>query len=170
MLWWWKLQLESPEGATRQQAIDELAGSLDHRSHDRQRNAAKLLATIGHPLAVRWSLKHMAQRECAEWCVRLLEGIVDNFTHDVESATLRDIAALSDPLQKVAAGQATPGEKRIPSTWETYRAIDCSKLRGKAEAELKRRAEAEAQWQKADDELKQTRQASLVLVKGRKSA
>jgi len=170
MLWWWKLQLDSPDGATRQQAIDELAGSLEHRSYDRQRNAANLLATIGHPLAVRWSLKYVGHKECAELCARLLEGMVDQFTHVVETESLREIAALSDPLQKITAPQLSPGEKRIPSTWETLRAIDCSNLRQKAEAELKRRDEAEAQWQKADEELKQTRQASLVLIKGRKSA
>jgi hypothetical protein len=171
MLWWWKLQLESPEGATRQQAIEELAGYLEHRSFDRQRNAANLLASIGHPLAVRWSLQYVVHRECSESCARLLERMVDTFAHVVETESLKAIAALSDPLQKVNSPRPTPGQKRIPAAWETLRAIDCSSLRRKAAAELKRRADAESKWQKADEELKQTRQhATLVLVKGRKSA
>jgi hypothetical protein len=167
MLWWWKLQLESPDGATRQQAIDELAASLEHRSEDRQRNAANLLATIGHPLAVSWSLKYLAQRERAEWSVRLLEQIVTNFSHSVETGTLQSIAALMDPLQKNPAPIATPGGRPLRAGWEYYRVVDCSKLRQKADAELQRRAHAESKWRKADAELKQQRKTALVLVERR---
>jgi hypothetical protein len=49
MLWWKKLQLNSPDGATRQQAIDELTLSLEHRTGDHQQKAAAMLGAIGHP-------------------------------------------------------------------------------------------------------------------------
>jgi hypothetical protein len=169
MLWWWKSQLESPDGVTRQRAIEELAASLEHRSEDRQRNAAKLLATIGHPLAVTWSLKHVANRDRAESSVRLLEQIVINFPHAVENDSLEAITKVIDPLQKKPAFSATPGGRALPDSWECYCVVDCSQLRQKAEAELERRAKAEAEWRKADEEVKQQRKTALILV-ARRSA
>jgi hypothetical protein len=167
MLWWWKSQLESPDGATRQRAIEELAASLGHRSEDRQQNAAKLLATIGHPLAVTWSLNHIDQRDRAEWSVRLLEQVVTGFPHAVEAASLQAMTKVIDPLQKKPAPTATPGGRPLPNNWECYCVVDCSNLRQKAEAELQRRAQAEAEWRKADEEVKQQRQTGLAIVRRR---
>jgi len=164
MLWWWKSQLESPEGTTRQRAIEELAASLEHRSVDRQRNAAKLLATIGHPLAVAWSLKYLDKRDQAEWSVRLLEQVVTDFPHAVETESLQALTKVVDPLQRKPAPAATPGGRALPSGWECYCVVDCSNLRQKAQAELERRTQAEAEWRKADEELKQQRRTALVIV------
>jgi hypothetical protein len=169
MLWWWKSQLESPDGATRQRAIEELAASLEHRSEDRQRNAAKLLATIGHPLAVAWSLKFIDKRDRSEWSVRLLEQVVTDFPHAVEAESLQAMTKVIDPLQKKPAPAATPGGRQLPASWECYCVVDCTQLRQKAEAELQRRAKAEAEWRKADEEVKQQRKTALILV-GRRSA
>jgi hypothetical protein len=167
MLWWWKSQLESPDGATRQRAIEELAATLEHRSEDRQRNAAKLLATIGHPLAVSWSLKFIDDRERAEWSVRLLEQVLTNFPHAVENASLQTMTKLIDPLQKKPAPAATPGGRQLPSSWECYCVVDCSNLRQKAEAELRRREKAEKEWRRADEEIKQQRTTTLTIVRRR---
>ena len=135
--WWRKSHLES---SASQQAIDELAASLEHRREDRQREAAQQLAAIGHPLAVRWSLKYLTKNESAEWGVRLLEQIVNDFTQTLEADCLREIATLANPLQRIPTPPTARGERRIPSTWAAYRTIDCSELRRIAEQELKRRA------------------------------
>ena len=167
MLWWWKSQLESPDGATRQRAIEELAASLGHRSEDRQSNAAKLLATIGHPLAVTWSLKHIDHRDRAESSVRLLEQVVTDFPHTMETESLQSITTVTDPLQKKPAPAFTPGGRPLPDSWECYCVVDCSNLRKRAEAELQRRAQAESEWRKADEEIKQQRTTTLTLVRRR---
>jgi hypothetical protein len=167
MLWWWKSQLESPDGDTRQRAIEELAASLEHRSEDRQQNAAKLLATIGHPLAVTWSLKHINHRDRAESSVRLLEQVVTDFPHAVEAESLQSMITVIDPLQRKPAPAATPGGRQLPKSWECYCVVNCSNLRQKAEAELLRRAQAEAEWRKADEDVKQQRKTALVLVQRR---
>jgi hypothetical protein len=167
MLWWWKSQLESPDGATRLRAIEELAASLEHRSEDRQRNAAKLLATIGHPMAVAWSLKSIENRGRAEWSVRLMEQVMTDFPHAVEAASLQAMTEVTDPLQKKPAPIATPGGRQLPASWECYCVVDCSQLRQKAEMELQRRAKAEVEWRKADEEVKQQRKSVLVLVERR---
>jgi hypothetical protein len=52
---------------------------------------------------------------------------------------------MAEPLQKIPPEQVTRHGKPLRGTWETYRAIDCSKLRQKAQAELKQRAAA-APW------------------------
>ena len=154
MLWWRKLQLNSPDGATRQRAIDELILLLDQRSRDDQRKAATLLAAIGHPSAVRWALGGVTNRDSAESSVRLLEQIVRDFSHAVEAESLHCIAALDDPLQRIEAPPMTIGGRQHPASWENYRAVNCSALREKAEAELHRRAEAEARWREADEKPK----------------
>lgn len=167
MLWWWKSQLESPDGVTRQRAIEELAASLEHRSEDRQQNAAKLLATIGHPLAVTWSLKHIDKRDRAESSVRMLEQVVTEFPHAVEAESLQAMTKVIDPLQKKPAPAVTPGGRQLPDSWECYCVVNCSNLRQKAEAELQRRSQAEAEWRKADEEVKQQRQTALTIVRRR---
>jgi hypothetical protein len=167
MLWWWKSQLESPDGATRQQAIEELTATLGHRSEDRQCNAAKLLATIGHPLAVTWALKHIGQRDRAEWSVRLLEQVVTDFPDAVETESLQSMTTIVDPLQKKPAPSIGPGGRPLPETWECYCVVNCSNLRQRAETELQRRAQAESEWRKADEEIKQQRKTTLVLVQRR---
>ena len=154
MLWWRKLQLNSPDGATRQRAIDELTSSLEHPSADRQQKAAGLLANIGHPSAVRWALGCVTNRDSAESTVRMLEQIVNDFSHTIETESLQSMAVLDDPLQKIAAPPATMGGRQHPGNWENYRAVNCSALREKAEAELLRRYEAEVQWRRADEEQK----------------
>ena len=154
MLWWRKLQLNSPDGATRQRAIDELTSSLEHRSHDHQQKAAALLANIGHPSAVRWALGSVTNRDSAESSVRMLERIVSDFSHAVETESLQSMAALVDPLQRIAAPPTTMGGRQHPTNWENYCAINCSALRERAEAELRRRADAETQWREADEKQK----------------
>jgi hypothetical protein len=168
MLWWRKLQLNSPDGATRQRAIDDLILLLEHRSEDRQRKAAALLATIGHPSAVRWALRCVTNRDSAESSVRLLEQIVNDFSHAVASESLQNIAALDDPLQRMETPPTTMGGRQHPTNWENYRAVNCSALREKAEAELLRRAEAETQWLEADE--KQKRQPAAVVSVDRRTA
>jgi hypothetical protein len=165
MLWWWKSQLESPDGETRQRAIEELTASLEHRSEERQQNAAKLLATIGHPLAVSWSLKQIDKRDRAEWSIRMLEQVVTEFPHAVQGESLQSMTKVIDPLQKKPAPAATPGGRQLPKNWECYCVVDCSNLRQKAEAELQRRANAEAEWRKADEAAQQQRKTALVLVR-----
>jgi hypothetical protein len=167
MLWWWKLQLESPDGVTRQQAIEELTTSLGNRDETRQRNAAKLLATIGHPRAVNWALNNTSNERCAEWSMWLLNQIVAGFAHAVEPESLRAIAELADPMQKTAAAPLGPNGKPRPGIWETYRCINCTELRQKAAMEIQRREYAEAQWRKADEAV-QERRSSLGVI--RKSA
>lgn len=168
MLWWRKLQLNSPDGATRQRAIDELIALLQHRSEEHQRRAATLLASIGHPSAVRWALGGVTNRNSAESSVRLLEQIVSDFSHGVETEILQSMAALDDPLQRIETPPMTMGGRQHPAGWENYRAVDCSALREKAEAELLRRAEAEAQWREADE--KQKRQPAAVVSVDRRTA
>jgi hypothetical protein len=161
MLWWRKLQLNSPDGATRQRAIDELTLSLEHRSDEHQRKAAALLANIGHPSAVRWALNSVTNRDSAESSVRLLEQIVSEFSHAVEAESLRSIAELDDPLQRITAPPTTMGGRQHPANWDNYRAVNCSTLREKAEAELLRRAEAEVQWRRADEKQKEQPAAAV---------
>jgi hypothetical protein len=168
MLWWRKLQLNSPDGATRQRAIDELTLLLEHRSADHQCKAAALLGTIGHPSAVRWALRGVTNRDSAESSVHLLEQIVSDFSHGVESESLQSIAALDDPLQRIQTPPVSMGGRQHPGNWENYRAVNCSPLREKAEAELLRRAEAEAQWREADEE--QKRQPAAVVSVDRRTA
>jgi hypothetical protein len=168
MFWWRKLQLNSPDGATRQRAIDELTSSLEHRSEEHRRKAAAMLAAIGHPSAVQWVLRSVTNREVAESSVRLLEQIVSDFSHAVEVESLRSIAELADPLQRIAAPPTTMSGGQHPANWENYRAVNCSALREKAQAELQRRAEAEAQWRQADE--KQKRQPAAVVSVSRRSA
>ena len=168
MLWWRKLQLNSPDGATRQRAIDDLILLLEDRRVDRQRKAATLLATIGHPSAVRWALGCVTHRDSAESSVRLLEQIVSDFSHSVESESLQSIAALDDPLQRIESPPMTMGGRQHPGNWENYRAVNCAALREKAEAELIRRFEAEAQWREADE--KQKRQPAALVSVDRRTA
>jgi hypothetical protein len=163
MLWWRKLQLNSPDGATRQRAIDALIALLEHRSEEHQRKAATLLASIGHPSAVGWALRCVTNRDSSESIVRLLDQIVSDFSHAVESERLQSIAALDDPLQRIETPPATMGGRQHPGNWENYRAVNCSALREKAEAELRRRAEVEAQWREADEKQK-SQPAALVSV------
>jgi hypothetical protein len=168
MLWWKKLQLNSPDGATRQRAIDELTLSLEHHSADHQRKAAGMLAAIGHPSAVRWALESVTHRETAESSARLLEQIVSDYSHSVVTESLRMIAELPDPLQRIAAPPKTIGGRQHPASWDHYRAVNCSALREKAQAELQRRAYAEAQWREADE--KQKHQPAAVTSAKRRSA
>jgi hypothetical protein len=79
MIWWWKSQLDSPDGATRNRAIAKLVTSLDHPSEDRRRKAIQLLAGIGHQEVVRWSLKQLTNRESAGFGVGLLTQVVTDF-------------------------------------------------------------------------------------------
>jgi hypothetical protein len=168
MLWWKKLQLNSPDGATRQRAIEELTLSLEHGSADHQQKAAAMLAAIGHPSAVRWALQSVTHREVAESSARLLEQIVSDYSHSVVTESLRMIAELPDPLQKIVAPPATMGGRLHPASWENYRAVNCSALREKAQAELQRRAQAEAQWRRADE--KQKLQPAAVTSAKRRTA
>jgi hypothetical protein len=168
MLWWRKLQLNSPDGATRQRAIDELTILLEHRSLAHQYRAAALLATIGHPSAVQWALRSVTNRDSAESSVRLLEGIAGDFSHAIKTESLESIATLDDPLQRIETPPTTMGGRQHPGNWENYRAVNCSALRQKAEAELRRRAEAEAQWSEADE--KQKRQPAAVVSVDRRTA
>jgi hypothetical protein len=168
MLWWWKLQFNSPDGATRQRAIEKFTCLLADSSEARQQKAAELLATIGHPLAVRWALEGLTDRDCAESRVRMLEQMVTEFSREIETGILERIAELDDPLQKISTPPASIGGRHQLANWENYRAINCSTLRQKAEAELVRRWEAEAQWLAADEE--RTRQAAPVPKTDRRSA
>ena len=168
MLWWRKLQLNSPDGAARQRAIDELTLSLEHASEDKQRKAAGLLANIGHPSAVRWALGCVTNRDAAESSVRMLEQIVSDFSHAIEAESLNSMAALDDPLQRVAARPMTMGGRQHPGNWESFRAVNCSALREMAEAELLRRYEAEVQWRRADEE--QKRQPAAAVSADRRTA
>ena len=161
MFWWWKLQFNSPDGATRKRAIDELIALLEDGSQDRQRKAAELLATIAHPLAVQWALQSVTKRDCAEWSASLLEQIMTELPHVVEAESLLCIAELGDPLQAISAPAVSMGGRQLPSSWQNYRSVNCSALREKAQAELQRRAEAEARWQAADEEQKRQAAPSL---------
>lgn len=163
MLWWRKLQLNSPDGATRQRAIDELTSLLEHRSDEQQRKAATLLAGLGHPSAVRWALRCVTKRDSAEFGVCLLEQIVSDFSHGVEAESLESIATLDDPLQRIESPPMAMGGRQHPGNWENYRAVNCATLREKAEAELLRRAEAEAKWREADEKQK-PQPAALVSI------
>jgi hypothetical protein len=152
MLWWWKLQFNSPDGATRQRAIDKFTSLLESGDEQHQQKAATVLATIGHPRAVRWALEGVTNRDCAESRVRILEQIIAGFPHAIQLESLERIAALDDPLQRISTPPVSFGGRHQLANWENYRAVNCSMLREKAEAELQRRWEAEAQWVKADEE------------------
>jgi len=154
MLWWSKLQFNSPDGATRQRAIDKFMSLLESGDQEHQEKAAAVLATIGHPSAVRWALEGVTNRDCAESRVRILEQVIADFPHAMHLESLERIAALDDPLQKISAPPVSIGGRHRLANWENYRAVNCSMLREKAEAELQRRWEAEAQWAKADEERK----------------
>jgi len=170
MFWWLKLRLNSPDGAVHQRVIKKLCALLEHRSEDQQHKAAALLATIGHPSAVRSALQYVTNRDSAELGVRLLEQVITDFPNAVEADSLEHLAALDDPLQRIATPPVTMGGRQHPANWENYRAVDCSALREKAEAELHRRAEAEAQWRVADAEEKEKRQASIPTLVERRTA
>ena len=169
MIWWWKSQLDSPDGATRNRAIAKLVNSLDHPSEDRRRKAIRLLAGIGHQEVVRWSLKQVTNRESAGFGVGLLTQIVTDFPHAIESESLQSIAELADPMEKLSTPPLNWSGKPLPAGWENLRTVDCSELRHKATAELQRREAAEAKWRKADDELKQQR-TKLEVVKTTRTA
>ena len=154
MLWWWKLEFNSPDGATRQRAIDKFISLLRQGDEQRQQQAAAVLATIGHPLAVKWALEGLTNRDHAEFRVRLLQQVTDDFSHALEVDSLERIAALDDPLQKISAPPVSFGGRHQLANWENYRAVNCSTLREQAKAELHRRSEAEAQWLAADEERK----------------
>ena len=158
MLWWWKLKFKSPDGATRKRAIQELTALLHHRSEKRQRKAAALLATIGHPQAVRWALDSLTRRDHAEWCAGLLDQIMTVLPHSVEAESLLSIAEVDDPLQEISTPPESMGGRQLPGSWENYRSVNCSKLRAKAELELERRAEVAARWRAKEEE--QKRQAT----------
>lgn len=168
MLWWRKLQFNSPDGATRQRAIDQFISWLEHKDEARQAKAAALLATIGHPAVVRWALAGLKSRDYAESRVRILEQIAGEFPHQMETGNLRAVAELVDPLQKIAAPPMSFGGRHQLAKWENYRAVNCSTLREKAEDELARRAEAEAQWAAADEERK--RQPAALQSASRRTA
>lgn len=113
-----------------------------------------MLAALGHPAAVRWALRSVTNRDSAESSVHLLEQVVGDFSHGLETESLESMATLDDPLQRIDAAPTTMGGRQHPANWENYRAINCSALREKAQAELLRRAEAEAKWHAADEEQK----------------
>jgi hypothetical protein len=170
MFWWLKLRLNSPDGVVHQRVVNKLCALLEHHSEDQQHKAAVLLATIGHPSAVRCALQYVTNRDCAELGVRLLEQIITDFPNAVEADSLERLAALDDPLQKIATPPLTWGGRQYPANWENYRAVNCSALREKAAVELQRRAEAEAQWRAADEEERQKRQATIPVVVERRTA
>jgi len=170
MFWWLKSQLNSPDGVRRQKAIKKLCALLEHGSEVQQHKAATLLATIGHPSGVRYALQHVANRDCAEFAVRLLEQIISGFANAVETDSLERLATLDDPLQKIATPPMTMGGRQLPANWENYRAMNCSALREKAEAELQRRVEAEAAWRAADEQEKLKRQAAIPALVERRTA
>ena len=157
MIWWWKSQLDSPDGAIRNRAIAKLVDTLDHPSEDRRRKAIQLLAGIGHQAVVTWSLKQVTNRESAGFGVGLLTQVVTDFPHAVEIESLQVIAELHDPMEKLSAPPLNWAGKPMPAGWENLRTVDCSELRNKATAELLRREAAEAKWRKADEERKQER-------------
>lgn len=170
MFWWLKLRLNSPDGVVHQRVIKKLCTLLEHQSEDQQHKAAALLATIGHPSAVRSALQYVTDRNSAELGVRLLEQIITDFPNAVEADSLERLAALDDPLQKIATPPVTTGGRQHPANWENYRALNCSALREKAAAELQRRSEAEAQWHAADEEEKHKRQAPIPVLVERRTA
>ncbi len=170
MFWWLKLRLNSPDGVVHQRVIKKLCALLEHRSEDQQHKAAALLATIGHPSAVRCALQYVTNHGSAELGVRLLEQIITDFPHAVEADSLEHLAALDDPLQKIATPPVTMGGRQHPANWENYRAVNCSVLREKAAAELQRRAEAEALWCTADEEEKHKRQSAIPILVERRTA
>lgn len=133
MGWWWK---------SRTETLPELAAWLEHPNEIRQRKAAERLAAIGHPLAVRWILANITKRELAQWGVRLLEQVLDGFTPALDADCLREIASMANPLQRIPQEEVTRHGKPLKGNWQTYRAIDCSALRQRAQAECKRRAAA----------------------------
>jgi hypothetical protein len=157
MIWWWKSQLDSPDGVTRNRAIAKLVDTLDHPSEDRRRKAIKLLAGIGHQEVVRWSLTQVSNRESAGFGVCLLQEIVTDFPHAIEREHLQTVAELEDPMEKLSTPPLSWAGKPMPAGWENLRTVDCSELRQKATAELQRREAAEAKWRKADEERKQQR-------------
>lgn len=136
MRWWWK---------SRSESLPELAALLEHPNQDRQRKAAERLAAVGHPLAVRWLLTHITRRESAQWGVQLLEQVLNGFTEALEADCLQEIAAMANPLQRIPQEEVTRHGKPLRGTWQAYRAIDCSGLRQRAQAECKRRA-ARTSW------------------------
>jgi len=165
MIWWWKSQLDSPDGATRNRAIAKLVDTLDHPSEDRRRKAIKLLAGIGHQEVVRWSLKQITNRESAGFGVGLLTQVVTDFPHAIDSEHLQAVAEIADPMEKLSAPPLNWAGKPLPAGWENLRTVDCSELREKATAELQRRDAAETKWRRADEERKQERTKLEVVAK-----
>jgi hypothetical protein len=161
MIWWWKSQLDSPDGATRNRAIAKLVASLDHPSDDRRNKALQLLAGVGHQQVVDWSMKQLTNRERAGFAVNLLTQIMTDFPHAMESEHLQTISELADPMEKLSTPARNWAGKRLPADWANLRAVDCSELRQKATAELQRREAAEAKWRRADEERKQRRQEQM---------
>jgi len=170
MFWWLKLRLNSPDGVVHQRVVKKLCALLEHQSEDQQHKAATLLATIGHPSAVRSALQYVTNRDSAELGVRLLGQIITDFPNGVEVDCLERLVVLDDPLQKIATPPVTMGGRRHPANWENYRAVNCSAVREKAAAELQRRADTEAQWRAADEEERHKRQATTPVVVERRTA
>jgi hypothetical protein len=168
--WRLKLRLNSPDGVTRQEAIHQPGALLEHRREGHQQRAAALLAKIGHPLAVRWALQCVTNRDSAELSAGLLEQIITDFPNAVEPDCLERLAMFDDPLQRIATPPVSMGGRQHPANWENYRAVNCSALREKARAELQRRAEAEAQWRAVDEDEKQKRQAAIPASVERRTA
>jgi HEAT repeat protein len=170
MIWWWKSQLDSPDGATRNRAIAQFVELLDHPNHDRRHKALKLLAGIGHHQVVDWSMKQVSNRESAGLAVGLLTQIMTDFPHAMESEHLQTISELADPMEKLSTPPLNWAGKPLSSDWHNLRTVDCSELRQKATAELQRREAAEAKWRRADEERKQRRQEQMEVGKTSRTA
>lgn len=135
--------MQSRRLPTRRRAIHRLLGTLDSNHPDRQRRAAKLLASIGHPIAVRWLLRNSTNREWGEWTVTQLQGVLSLFPDSVETQDLRTLADFGPVLQRTQPKTQTNRSAgfRVPKTWLTYRTIDCSEVQRLAKEELRRRGE-----------------------------
>ena len=145
MVWWWwtSSQMQSRRLAVRQRAIHRLLEVLESKQPEEQRRAAKLLAAIGHPLAVRWLMRNSTNREWGEWTVAQLGRVLNLFPGSVETQDLRTLADFGPVLQRTDPKTQTnrPTEFRVPKTWLTYRTIDCSEVQRLAKEELRRRGE-----------------------------
>jgi len=144
MLWWWtSLQMQSHRLLTRQRAIHKLLPTVEENREDGQRRAAKLLATVGHPVAVRWLLRNSTNREWGEGTVNKLDRGLSFFAPSLETEDLQTLADFGPVLQRTQAKTQSnrSNEFRVPKTWYTYRTIDCSGVQRLAKEELKRRGE-----------------------------
>jgi len=144
--WRRKPKLYAPDGATRLRAVSELLEALEGPDGA---DAATMLATIGHPRAVRWLLERTNERACAQWSVQLLECVLADFSASMEFESLCALADLADPLQTIAEPPTNWAGKKLPACWENYRSVDCSALRQKAETELQRRIAIEQERDQA---------------------